>query len=38
MSYLPYAFFNIINPFMAMLLGFTGISIKQLEKKAAAAA
>jgi NhaC family Na+:H+ antiporter len=38
MSYLPYAFFNIINPFMAMLLGFTGISIKRLEKKAAAAA
>jgi len=32
-SYLPFAFFNIINPFMAMLLGFTGISIKRMNSR-----
>jgi NhaC family Na+:H+ antiporter len=31
MSYLPYAFFNIINPFMAILLAVTGIGIKKIE-------
>jgi NhaC family Na+:H+ antiporter len=32
MSYLPYAFFNLINPFMAILLAVTGIGIKKIEK------
>jgi NhaC family Na+:H+ antiporter len=31
-AYLPFAFFNLINPFIAILLGFTGISIKKIEK------
>lgn len=30
LSYLPFAFFNIINPLVAIILGFTGISIKKL--------
>jgi NhaC family Na+:H+ antiporter len=28
-TYLPYAFFNLINPFVAAILGFTGISIRK---------
>jgi NhaC family Na+:H+ antiporter len=31
-TYLPFAFFNLINPVVAILLGFTGISIKKIEK------
>jgi NhaC family Na+:H+ antiporter len=31
-AYLPFAFFNIINPFIAIILGFTGISIKKIDK------
>ena len=31
LAYLPFTFFNIINPLMAILLGFTGISIKKLD-------
>jgi len=31
-AYLPFAFFNLINPLMAMFLGFTGISIKKIDK------
>ena len=30
-AYLPFAFFNLINPFVAILLGITGISIKKTE-------
>jgi NhaC family Na+:H+ antiporter len=30
-SYLPYAFFNLINPFMAILLAVTGIGITKQE-------
>jgi NhaC family Na+:H+ antiporter len=33
LTYLPFAFFNLINPFVAIILGFTGISIKKIEKK-----
>ncbi len=33
LAYLPFAFFNIINPLVAIFLGFTGISIKRIEKK-----
>ena len=32
LAYLPFAFFNIINPFVAIFLGFTGISIKKIKK------
>jgi len=32
LTYLPFAFFNIINPFIAIILGFTGISIKKIKK------
>ena len=32
LTYLPFAFFNIINPLVAIFLGFTGISIKKLKK------
>lgn len=31
-AYLPFAFFNLINPLMALFLGFTGISIKKIDK------
>ncbi len=33
LAYLPFAFFNLINPLVAIFLGFTGISIKRIEKK-----
>jgi NhaC family Na+:H+ antiporter len=29
-EYLPYAFFNIINPLMALLFGFTGLFVERL--------
>ena len=32
-AYLPFAFFNLINPFVAIFLGFTGISIKKIKKE-----
>ena len=32
-AYLPYAFFNLINPILAIILGFTGFSIKKLDKQ-----
>jgi NhaC family Na+:H+ antiporter len=32
LAYLPYAFFNLINPLIAIILGFTGISIKKIDK------
>jgi len=32
LAYLPFAFFNIINPLVAIFLGFTGISIKKIKK------
>ena len=31
-AYLPFAFFNLINPLVAIFLGFTGISIKKIDK------
>ena len=33
LAYLPFAFFNIINPLVAIFLGFTGISIKKIKKE-----
>lgn len=32
-AYLPYVFFNLINPVLAIILGFTGFSIKKLDKQ-----
>ncbi|RLD40156.1 MAG: Na+/H+ antiporter NhaC [Bacteroidetes bacterium] len=34
-AYLPFAFFNLINPVVAIFLGFTGISIKKIDKSKA---
>lgn len=31
-SYLPYAFFNLINPILSILLGFTGLSMEKVDK------
>jgi NhaC family Na+:H+ antiporter len=31
-AYLPFAFFNLISPLVAIFLGFTGISIKKIDK------
>lgn len=31
-AYLPFTFFNFINPLVAIILGFTGISIKKIDK------
>ena len=31
-TYLPFAFFNLINPLVAIFLGATGISIKKIDK------
>lgn len=31
-AYLPFAFFNLLNPIIAIFLGFTGISIKKIDK------
>jgi NhaC family Na+:H+ antiporter len=31
-TYLPFAFFNLINPIVAIILGFTGISIKKIDQ------
>ena len=30
---LPYAFFNIVNPLVALLFGFTGIGVERLPKE-----
>jgi NhaC family Na+:H+ antiporter len=32
LTYLPFAFFNLINPLVAIFLGATGISIKKIDK------
>jgi NhaC family Na+:H+ antiporter len=29
-EYLPYAFFNIVNPLIALLFGFLGIGVERL--------
>ena len=29
-TYLPFAFLNILNPFISMFYGFTGISIEKM--------
>jgi len=31
--YLPYALFNIINPIMGMIMGFTKFAVKRIEPK-----
>jgi len=31
-AYLPFTFFNLINPLVAIFLGYTGISIKKIDK------
>ncbi|MCK5775745.1 MAG: sodium:proton antiporter, partial [Bacteroidales bacterium] len=31
-AYLPFAFFNLLNPLIAIILGFSGISIKKIDK------
>jgi NhaC family Na+:H+ antiporter len=35
-AYAPFAFFNLINPFIALAFGFTGFTIERLEPAAAA--
>ena len=37
-AYLPFAFFNLLNPFIAVVYGFTGFSIVKLDEEAADAA
>ncbi|MCY4263725.1 MAG: Na+/H+ antiporter NhaC, partial [Gammaproteobacteria bacterium] len=37
-SYLPYCFFNLINPLVAVLYGFIGFRITPLEPESAEAA
>ncbi len=32
-TYLPYCFFNIINPFMAILIGYLGYKIRKIDTK-----
>ena len=32
-TYLPYVFFNLINPVISMIYGFTGFTIEKLDKK-----
>ncbi len=32
-AYLPYTFFNLINPLVAIILGYTGISIKRINEE-----
>jgi NhaC family Na+:H+ antiporter len=32
LTYLPYVFFNLINPVISMLYGFTGFTIEKLDK------
>ena len=32
LTYAPFAFFNILNPFVAAAYGFTGIGIQRLEE------
>ncbi len=34
-AYLPFAFFNLLNPLVALFYGFTGIAIKRIEPEAA---
>ena len=36
-AYAPYAFFNLINPVVAAILGLTGFSISNLDREATAA-
>jgi len=31
-TYLPYVFFNLINPVISMIYGFTGFTIEKLDK------
>jgi len=31
-AYLPFAFFNLLNPIIAIVLGFSGVSIKKIDK------
>jgi len=36
LAYLPFAFFNLINPLVSMIYGFTGFTIKKVEPEAEA--
>ena len=31
-AYLPFCFFNLINPFVGILFGFTGWTIKKIDE------
>jgi Na+:H+ antiporter, NhaC family len=33
-EYLPYAFFNIVNPLIAVVFGFTGIRVERIQPPA----
>ena len=35
LAYLPYAFFNLINPVLSMIYGFTGFTMEELEEQPA---
>jgi NhaC family Na+:H+ antiporter len=37
-AYLPFAFFNLINPLVAIYYGYTGITIKHLDEDELASA
>ena len=37
-AYLPFAFFNLINPFVSIIYGFTGFTIRRVEPVAGEAA
>jgi NhaC family Na+:H+ antiporter len=37
-AYLPFCFFNLLNPLVSALYGFTGFTIERLDEKAAPAA
>ncbi len=37
LAYLPYCFFNLVNPLVSVLYGFTGFRIERIEKPAEAA-
>lgn len=32
LSYLPFCFFNLVNPFVSMIFGFTGFTIKKIDE------
>ena len=38
LEYLPYAFFNLINPLIAIIFGFTGFGVEHQEEVSSPAA